>query len=122
MNGCYQNSVRKGITENSNTAYGGVYVTFNPDCLDAGQSITITLPKPSVDGHGTWTFTATFKANEGDQAGTRTKTIETATLACDAGYYKRDGGTANSTYDDQCLPTHWVITRDWYGCTASPYW
>jgi hypothetical protein len=45
VEGCYQNSVRKGITEVSTGVYGGLTVTYNPDCLDAGQTTTVTEKK-----------------------------------------------------------------------------
>jgi hypothetical protein len=65
--GCYQNSVRKGITEISEiTAYGGITAEYNPDCIDAGDTTTTSVEKEITGGK--WTFTAVFQAGTGSNA------------------------------------------------------
>jgi hypothetical protein len=64
---CYQNSY-KYEPEESSRVTGNLYVTYTPDCLNAGQSDTETKTLPSADGHGTRTFTRTFTNPTGEQA------------------------------------------------------
>ena len=66
---------------------GGKTVTYTPGCIDTSGaggnghngSMTDTKTVRSIDGHGTWTFKATFTCN----LGVRTRTNETPELTCD---------------------------------------
>jgi hypothetical protein len=118
---CYQNSVRKGITELSSTAWG-VQVLYNPDCIDAGQETTVTMTAPSADGNGTLTFTGTFRAGTWENAGTRSKISEKVSLTCKPWYWEswvgqNVGENANTNpngdqeWSNQCRSTDWLIVQ-----------
>ena len=105
---CVQNSVRKGITITSMTVYGGITVTYDPDCVDAGQETTTVVTKEITGGKRT--FTLKTRGKTGSEAGTREILSETVSLECykNQGYWEWENGAEK---DHQCLPTSWVQTQ-----------